>query len=123
MSTRNTQHTLSNEELARRWQARVATGTFSHNVIGVGEIRIMGRSGDAATTFPRILSLTVLSELEPDEQWAVRQAEVVVEQAQANRRAIFAVAPGTTDLTTPVPVRHFDPQAESLIVVARVAGG
>ncbi len=123
MSTRNTQHSSSDEELARCWQERVVTGAFSQNVLGVGSIRVMGRSGDAATTFPRITSLAVLSELEPDEQWAVRQAEAVVERSQANRRAIFAVTPGTTDLTTPVPVRHFDPQEESLIVVARVAGG
>ena len=115
--------TSTQEELARRWQERVRNGTFSAVVKGVGTIRVMGRSGDAPVTFPRIESLDALTELEPDEQWAVRMAEAIVTQASQQQRTVFAVQPGSTTQTIPTPVRTFDPLVESLIVVARVAGG
>ena len=118
-----TQMNLSDAELAQRWAQRVAAGTFSTEVKGTGSIRVMGKSGDATATFPRITSLAVLDQLEPDEQWAVRQAQAVIEHAQASQRAVFAIQPGTAMLTPPVPVRSFNPFDESLVIVARVAGG
>ena len=120
MSTQNNQ---VHEELACRWAARVATGSFSSAVKGLGTIRIMGRSGDAPVNFPRIVSLDAFPELAPDEQWAVRMAEAIVEQARQQHRTVFAVQPGERTLTTATPVQTFDPMAESLVVVARVAGG
>ncbi len=111
-------------ELERRWQERVRTGAFSPAVLGVGTIRVMGRSGDAAVQFPRITSLDILDTLAPDEQWAVRAAEQIVAQAQRQSRAVFEITPVREGSTpTPRPVQTFDPRAESLMVVARIAGG
>jgi len=58
----------SDRELQRAWEARVQRGQFSHNVLGVGTIRVMGKAGDAPVAFPRIASLNLLPGLEPDEQ-------------------------------------------------------
>ena len=119
----STQNTLSNEELAQRWTARVASGEFSSAVKGVGTIRVMGRSGDTPVNYPRILSLDAVPELEPDEQWAVCMAEAIVVQARQQQRTVFTVQPGEAALTSATPVQTFDPMAETLVVVARVAGG
>lgn len=117
----SSQQTNSNEALAQRWAARVQAGTFSPAVLGVGTIRIMGKSGDAPVHFPRITSLEALPELELDEQWAVQAAQAIVTQAAVQHRTVFAVAPG--EATQLERVTTFDPTVESLIVVARVAGG
>lgn len=115
-----THPTLSNAELERRWRERIQSGTFSPAVCGLGTIRVMGKTGDAPLQFPRIQSLDALSELEPDEQWAVRVALALVSQATKQSRAVFAVQPGALSGT---PVQTFDPMVESLMVVSRVAGG
>jgi hypothetical protein len=79
----------------------------------------MGKSGDTALQFPRIASLDALTKLEPDEQYAVQAAQRIIEQAQAETRTVFAVAPGQP----PERVTEFHPDVESLMIVARVAGG
>ena len=79
----------------------------------------MGKSGDAALQFPRIASLDALGELAPDEQYAVRAAQAIIEQAQRESRTVFAVVPEQE----PVPVTTFQPDVESLMIVARIAGG
>lgn len=117
----STQQTSSNEALAQQWAARVQTGTFSPAVIGIGTIRIMGKSGDTPVNFPRIASLEALPNLELDEQWAVQAAQAIVSHAATQHRTVFAVAPG--EATQPERVTAFDPTVESLLVVARVAGG
>jgi len=109
----------STTDLERAWKERCERGTFSPAVQGIGQIRVMGRSGDAALQFPRIASLAALTELEPDEQYAVLAVQRVVEQAQEQHRTVFAVAPGQQ----PERLTAFKPDAESLMVVARVAGG
>jgi hypothetical protein len=58
----------STAELEAAWKARCQAGTFSPGVLGAGTIRVMGRSGDATLTFPRITSLDALGTLEPVEQ-------------------------------------------------------
>jgi hypothetical protein len=110
--------------LEQRWRERVQAGTFSPAVLGIGTIRIMGRSGDAPVQFPRIASLDDLDLLEEEEQWAVRAVQSIVAQAQRQQRTVFAVAPASTSGTpTPRPVKTFEPSAESLMVVSRIAGG
>jgi len=111
--------TPSTVELERAWQARCQIGQFSPAILGLGTIRVMGRSGDATVQFPRIASLDALGELEPDEQYAVQAAQAIITQAQAERRAVFAVVPGQT----PERVTAFHPDVESLMIVARIAGG
>jgi hypothetical protein len=109
----------STAELERQWKERCQTGNFSPGILGVGTIRVMGKSGDAALQFPRIATLDALGSLEPDEQYAVRAAQAIVTQARTESRTVFAVAPGQQ----PVPVSDFQPDVESLMIVARIAGG
>jgi hypothetical protein len=111
--------TISNAELELAWKARCRIGNFSKAIQGLGTIRVLGKSGDAALQFPRIASLTSLGELEPDEQYAVQVAQRVIEQASEQQRSVFSGNPGET----PRRVTTFDPTAESLTIVARVAGG
>jgi hypothetical protein len=117
--------TTTEQVLAQRWQERVRTGQFSQAVLGLGTIRVMGRSGDAALAFPRISSLQALDQLEPDEQWAVRAAEALVTQARTQGRTVLAAQPPTATAapSPPAPVTHFDPQTETLLVVSMITGG
>lgn len=115
---------VSASELEQAWKERCQRGTFSVAIIDLGTIRVMGRSGDAAIQFPRIASLADLSELEPDEQYAVQVAQSIFEQARQQSRTVFAVQPAVNGVTpTPQRVTEFDPNAESLLIVARIAGG
>lgn len=111
----------SNDELQCEWLARVQRGQFSNNVLGIGTIRVMGKAGDAPVAFPRIASLDLLPTLEPDEQWAVNQAQAIVQQAQQESRTVFDTSTGQVEgarrLTT------FDPSVTTMMVVARIAGG
>jgi hypothetical protein len=112
------------ETLRRDWQERCMQGNFSSAVLGVGTIRIFGKSGDAPVTFPRIESLAALDTLEPDEQWALRRAQEVVQTACAAQRPVMATQPpqqGTSP--TPVPMRTFDPSMENILVLSLTRGG
>ncbi|HVB20526.1 MAG TPA: hypothetical protein VNG51_01090 [Ktedonobacteraceae bacterium] len=111
--------TTPNAELEQAWKERCRTGNLSKAILGLGTIRVLGKSGDAALQFPRISSLASLGELEPDEQYAVQVAQRVIEQAREQQRSVFSGNPGET----PQRVTTFDPAAESLTIVARVAGG
>jgi hypothetical protein len=106
-------------ELERAWQERCQNGNFSSGILGLGTIRVMGKSGDTALQFPRIATLDALSELEPDEQYAVRAAQAIVEQAGRENRTVFAVTPGHE----PERLTMYRPDVESMMVVTRVAGG
>ena len=109
------------EELARRWAERIQAGTFSPAVLGLGTIRVMGKSGDAPVAFPRIATLDALPGLEPDEQWAVQVAMELVRQAHGQDRRVLAVQPGLG--TPPTQVASFQPDASSLVVVSMIRGG
>lgn len=113
--------TTSDRDLQRDWEARVQRGKFSENVQGVGTIRVMGKAGDAPVAFPRIASLDLLPDLEPDEQWAVRQAEAIVQQAQREGRTIFDTSAG--QIASARRLSTFDPSSSTMMVVARIAGG
>ena len=109
----------STADLERQWKERIARGTFSPAILGLGTIRVMGKSGDATIQFPRITSLDALGSLEPDEQYAVQAAQAIITEARNQQRVVFAVSP----TQPPVPQTEFRPDAESLMIVARVAGG
>ena len=81
----------------------------------------MGKAGDAPVVFPRIASLDLLPGLEPDEQWAVQQAEAIVAQAQRESRTVFDTSAGRVEGARRVSA--FDPSVETLMVVARIVGG
>jgi hypothetical protein len=116
--------TMSREALQRRWQERCQQGNFSAAVLGVGTIRIFGKSGDAPVTFPRIESLAALETLEADERWAVELAQDIVGAAQNRQRSVMATQPpqaGTAP--TPTPMRAFDPKAEHILILSLTRGG
>jgi hypothetical protein len=119
-----TRRNVSPETLQRRWQERCKQGIFSPAVLGVGTIRVFGRSGDAPVTFPRIESLAALDTLEADERWAMEVAQNIVTTAQNQRRPVMATQPpqvGTTPRPTAVDV--FDPQTENILVLSMTQGG
>lgn len=105
--------------LEQAWKERCAKGNLSKAVLGIGEIRVMGKSGDAAIQFPRIASLDALATLEPDEQYAALAAQRIVEQAREQQRTVFAGLPGQI----PERITEFRTTDESLMIVARIAGG
>jgi hypothetical protein len=119
-----TRRSVSPQTLQRQWQERCQQGNFSPAVLGVGTIRVFGRSGDAPVTFPRIESLAALDTLEADERWAVEVAQDLVTAAQNQRRPVMAVQPpqaGTTP--SPAAINEFDPKTENLLILSLTRGG
>ncbi|HEX7736053.1 MAG TPA: hypothetical protein VF458_14400 [Ktedonobacteraceae bacterium] len=115
---------ISQEALQRRWQERCRAGNFSAGVLGVGTIRVFGKSGDAPVTFPRIESLAALEALEPDERWAVETAQEIIGAAQDRQRPIMATQPPQAGMTpAPTPMRTFDPKAENILILSLTRGG
>ena len=93
---------LNQETLARRWQERCRQGNFSAAVLGLGVVRVFGKSGDAPVAFPRIESLAALDQLEADERWAVETAQEVVNAAQARQRPVMASQPPRAGVIPPI---------------------
>jgi hypothetical protein len=119
-----TRRSLSPETLKRRWQERCQQGNFSPAVLGVGTIRVFGRSGDAPVTFPRIESLAALETLEEDERWAVEVAQGVVTAAQNQNRPVMATQPPQAGAApTPTVVEVFDPKLENMLILSLTRGG
>ena len=119
-----TRRSVSREVLQRRWQERCQQGNFSPAVLGVGTIRVFGRSGDAPVTFPRIESLADLDTLEADERWAIEMAQGIITAAQDQGRPVMATQPpqaGTAP--SPTAVRVFDPKTENLLILSLTRGG
>lgn len=115
---------MSQEALQRRWQERCRAGNFSGGVLGVGTVRVFGKSGDAPVMFPRIESLAALDTLEADERWAVEMAQELVGAAQNRQRPVMATQPpqnGTAP--APTPMRTFDPKAEHILILSLTRGG
>src|SRR2546426_10155710 len=103
-----TRRSVSPETLQRRWQERCQQGNFSSAVLGVGTIRVFGRSGDAPVAFPRVESLTALDTLEADERWAIQNAQDLVNAAHTRSRPVMATQPPRAGvIPNPTPVREF----------------
>src|SRR5258707_14790371 len=88
-----TRRSVSQETLQRRWQERCQQGNFSPAVLGVGTIRVFGRSGDAPVTFPRLASLAALHTLEAEDRCAVEVAQRSVTAADNESRPVMATQP------------------------------
>lgn len=115
---------ISDAELQQRWQERCRQGNFSQAILGIGTIRVFGRSGDAPVTFPRIESLAALDTLEADERWALDIAQGIVSAAHRQNRPVMETQPpraGTTP--NPTPVTTFDPKAENILILSLTRGG
>jgi hypothetical protein len=115
---------LGPDALARLWKERCRQGHFSYGVLGVGTIRVFGRSGDAPVTFPRVESLAALDALEADERWALENAQDLVNAAQTRRRPVMATQPPRAGIApNPTPVREFDPKLENILILSLTQGG
>lgn len=122
MSTSHT--TVSQKALQQRWQERCRQGNFSSSVLGLGTIRVFGKSGDAPVSYPRIESLAALDTLEADERWAIEVAQEIVNAARTRQRSVMSTQPpqaGTAP--APVPMRTFDPKAEHILILSLTRGG
>ncbi len=120
----STRQSVNPETLQRAWQERCRLGNFSSAVLGVGTIRVFGKSGDTPVTFPRIESLAALDTLNADERWAVEVAQEMVNAAQAQNRPVMATQPPRAGSTpNPTPVRTFDPKTEHLLILSMTRGG
>src|SRR5262249_22372452 len=116
--------TISQEALQRRWLERCREGNFSAGVLGVGTIRVFGKSGDAPVTFPGIESRAALDTLEPDERWAVETAQETIGAAHNRQRPVMATQPPQAGMApTPTPMRTFDPKAENILILSLTRGG
>ncbi|HEY0757403.1 MAG TPA: hypothetical protein VGD98_25850 [Ktedonobacteraceae bacterium] len=116
--------TMSQATLQRRWLERCREGNFSAGVLGLGTIRVFGKSGDAPVTFPRIESLESLATLAPDERWAIETAQEIIDAAQDRQRPVMATQPpqaGTAP--APTPMQTFDPKAENILILSLTRGG
>lgn len=119
-----TRRSVSQAALERRWQERCQQGNFSPAVLGVGTIRVFGRSGDAPVTFPRLESLAALPTLEADERQAVEVAQKIVTAAREQRRPVVATQPPQTGMApSPTTVDVFDPAVEHLLILSLTQGG
>jgi hypothetical protein len=115
---------MSQDALKRRWQQRCEQGNFSSTVLGIGTIRVFGKSGDTPVAFPRIESLAVLDTLEADERWALDIAQEIVTAAQAKRRPVMVTQPPKVGVSpSPAPLRDFDPKAENIVILSLTRGG
>jgi hypothetical protein len=115
---------VNQEALQQQWQERCKRGNFSTAMLGIGTVRVFGKSGDAPVTFPRIKSLDALNTLEADEQWALGVAREIVTAAQARNRPVMATQPpqaGT--VPAPTPIRIFDPCLEHILILSLTRGG
>ena len=119
-----TRRSLNPEMLQRRWRERCQQGNFSPTVLGVGTIRVFGRSGDTPVTFPRIESLAALDALQADERWAVEVAQEIVTAAQNQSRPVMATQPPQAGTTlSPTAIDVFDPQIENILILSLTRGG
>jgi hypothetical protein len=124
MKMATTNQSVSKETLQHMWQERCQQGNFSSAVLGVGTIRVFGKSGDTPQTFPRIDSLAMLDTLEVDERWAVEVAQEMINAAQARNRPVMATQPPRAGSTpNPTPVRTFDPKIEHILILSMTRGG
>jgi hypothetical protein len=124
MQMSTTRQSRNPETLQHRWQERCQQGNFSPAVLGVGTIRVFGRSGDASITFPRIESLAALNTLEADERWAIEVAQEMINAAQANHRAVVAAQPPQVGAApNPTPLHTFDPKMGEILILSLTRGG
>lgn len=119
-----TNQPISQEALQKQWYERCRTGNFSPAVLGVGTIRVFGKSGDTPLAFPRIASLAQIDALDADERWAIEIAQEMITAAQAKKRPVMATQPPLSGAApNPTPVRTFDPKAEHILILSLTRGG
>ena len=126
---------LTNDEVALRkqWDERVRRfqagdrAAMPPEVVGLGGLRVFGRSGDAVLTFPRLRHLSEVELLPPDVQFGLALANrtVAAHQQQGSGRMVYATAPATrTETPEPEVVTAIDPTRHTdVLIVAPISGG
>jgi hypothetical protein len=113
-------------ERVRRYRAGEATA-MPPEVVGLGDLRVFGRAGDAVLAFPRVRTLGDLELLPPDVQLGLALANRTVEahRREGNGRMVYATAPATArGIPEPQVVATIDPtQHADVLIVAPIAGG
>ena len=132
-SASQTQLTGTEVTLRTQWEERVCryragdVTAMPSEVIGLGDLRVFGRAGDAVLAFPRVRSLGDLELLPPDVQFGLACANRAVEahRRQGNGRMVYATAPATSSgIPEPQVVTTIDPtQHADVLIVAPIAGG
>ena len=114
------------EERVRRYYAGDAAA-MPPEVVGLGDLRVFGRAGDAVLAFPRVRTLGDLELLPADVQFGLALANRAVEahRRQGNGRMVYATAPVTSSgIPEPQVVTTIDPtQHADVLIVAPIAGG
>ncbi len=110
------------QRLEQAWMEQVRTQQFSPAVVGVGEFRLFGKTGDTPGTYPQIRDLDCLATLTEAERYALQMIDVAANSALAQEQALVAVVPGSQPrpegrLTT------FDPTKPCIFAIPRVIGG
>jgi hypothetical protein len=114
------------EERVRRYRAG-EKDAIPEQVVGLGTLRVFGRSGDAPLAFPRVRTFGDLELLPPDVQFALTLTNRTV-QAHADSgagRMIYATAPAQGDIVPePETVTVIDPTKHAdVLIVAAISGG
>jgi hypothetical protein len=132
-SASQTQLTSTEVTLRAQWEERVCryragdVAAMPPEVVGLGELRVFGRAGDAVLAFPRVRTLGDLELLPPDVQFGLVFANRAVEahRRQGNGRMVYATAPATSSgIPEPQVVTTIDPtQHADVLIVAPIAGG
>jgi hypothetical protein len=126
---------LADSEVALRaqWEERVCryrageAAAMPPELVGLGELRVFGRAGDAVLAFLRVRTLGDLELLPPDVQFGLTLANRAVEvhRCQGNGRMVYATAPATrSGIPEPQVITTIDPtQHADVLIVAPIAGG
>lgn len=114
------------EERVRRYRAGDATA-MPTEVVGLGDLRVFGRAGDAVLSFPRVRALGDLELLPPDVQFGLALANrtVAAHRSQGSGRMVYATAPASSrGVPEPQLIATIDPtQHADILIVAPIAGG
>lgn len=131
MST--TKLTPDEQKLLCRWQDRLATyrsgdmAAMPVGIVGLGDLRVMGRAGDARLTFPRVKCLSDLDALPDDVRFGLELANrtITAYRAQGAGRMVYASAPPSGQYSPePEMITMIDPTKHSdILIVAPIAGG
>lgn len=81
----------------------------------MGVLRVLCSQGDAVYTWDTERAETG----DPGAREAVEEAERIIREAQARGAVAFKTVPGKPA----EKIRQFDPQADEIVVVPRIAGG
>jgi hypothetical protein len=80
----------------------------------MGVLRVLCSQGDAVYTWDE-----EKAKMDPGAREAIEEAERILKEAQSRGGIAFKTGPGNETER----IRHFDPQADEIIVVPRIVGG